>query len=443
MGGNALVPLVMFGWIPLVLYLFTRYPPQKALVTGFVIAWLFLPVAEFKIPGIPGYNKMTAISYGILLATVIYDSPRLQTFKFHWVDIPMAVWLVCPFITSNVNGLGPYDGFSMMQSQIATWGLPYYLGRIYLNNLGGLRQLAIAIFMGGLAYVPLCWLESRIYTSLMGIIYGVSTGRDAAQSFRYGGYRPQLFMEHGLMLGVWMMTACLMGVALWKTGIIKRLWNQPMGVWMAILILTFIICRSTGAYVLFLVGVLALFLAWQFRTSIILWVLVLGIFYYLYLGVSGTFPNKQIVATMSQMFNADRVASVQFRFDNEEILGAKARQQMIFGWGGFGRSRVFNERGEDISVTDSLWIIVFGINGVVGLISVFSSLLLPVLSFCIRFPARLWSHPLFAPPAALAIGIAAYSLDCVLNAMVNPIFILASGGIAGIVAAKDKDLIKG
>lgn len=194
---------------------------------------------------------------------------------------------------------------------------------------------------------------------------------------------------------------------------------------------------------MFLVGVLALFLAWQFRTSIILWVLVLGIFYYLYLGVSGTFPNKQIVSTMSQMFNADRVSSLQFRFDNEEILSAKARQQMVFGWGGFGRSRVSNEMGEDISVTDSLWIIVFGINGAVGLASVFSSLLLPVLAFCIRFPARLWAHPLFAPAAALSMGIAAYSLDCVLNAMVNPIFILASGGIAGVVAAKDKDLVKG
>lgn len=46
MGGNALVPIVMFGWIPVVFYIFLRYPAQRAVIISFIFAWLFLP-AEF------------------------------------------------------------------------------------------------------------------------------------------------------------------------------------------------------------------------------------------------------------------------------------------------------------------------------------------------------------------------------------------------------------
>lgn len=433
MGGNVLVPIVMFGWIPVVFYIFLRYPAQRAVVVSFIFAWLFLPVADIKFPGIPDYSKMTATSYGVLLATAVYDSDRFKSFRFSWIDIPILCWcVVSPIMSSTTNDLGTHDAISSALSQTVIWGVPYFLGRIYLNNLVGLRQLAIGIFVGGLIYIPFIWYENRTFSSLHKTVYGLDTGRDLAQSFRLGGYRAQVFMEHGLMLGVWMMTACIMGVVLWRMGIIKRIWNQPIGFWMAILLITFISSRSTGAYNLFLMGTLALFIAWWFRNSILLWFITTGICLYLFLGASGSFPNKQIIATLSQVFPQDRIESLQFRFDNEEILGIKARQRMAFGWGGFGRNRVFNEVGEDISVTDSLWIIAFGINGLFGLISLTASILLPVLAFCVRYPARMWSNPAIAPAAALAVCVCLYMLDSVLNAMVNPIFMLAAGGIAGL-----------
>jgi hypothetical protein len=431
--GNAIVPLMMYSWIPVVFYIFLRYPAQRAIIISFIFAWLFLPVASFPLPGLPDYTKMSATSYGILLATAVYDSSRFASFKFSWIDVPMLLWCtVSPFMSSITNDLGPYDGFSAALNQTVTWGIPYFLGRLYLGNLTGLKQLAIGLFIGGLIYVPFCWYESRTFTSLHLTLYGMDTGRDMSQSIRLGGFRPQVFLEHGLMLGVWMLTACIMGIVLWKTGSIKRLWNQPMGLWMTILLLTFVIARSTGAYNLFLLGVLILFVAWRFRNVLLIWLLVGGICWYLYMGVVGIFPNKPIVATLSQVFNEERVQSVKFRFDNEEILGIRARERMVFGWGGFGRNRVFNEIGEDISITDSLWIIAFGVNGLFGLISMTAAILLPTLAFCVRYPARLWSNPNIAPAAALAVCVVLYMLDCVLNAMVNPIFMLAAGGLAGV-----------
>jgi len=113
-------------------------------------------------------------------------------------------------------------------------------------------------------------------------------------------------------------------------------------------------------------------------------------------------------------------------------LGARARESVMFGWGGFARNRVFDEYGKDISITDSLWIIVFGLQGAYGLAALTASILLPVISFCIRYPARLWLHPMVAPAAALAVCIALYMFDSVLNAMTNPIFMLAAGGLATV-----------
>ncbi len=430
---SPLVPLVMFGWIPAVLYVFIRFPAQRALVVSFIVAWLFLPIAEYKLPGIPGYTKMSATCYGILLATIIYDVGRFRSFRPGWLDLPMLIWCVCPFASSIANDLGPYDGISATLAQIVTWGVPYFLGRIYLNNLTGLRQLAIGIFTGGLIYVPLCLFELRMSPNLHLWVYGFSPRSDFSQTIRYGGYRPTVFMEHGLMVGVWMMAATLIGIWLWRTKVIKQLWGIPINWLVVVLLITFVLVKSTGAYTLLVLGLIILFVARWFRTAFPMLLLIVGISSYLYLGAIGNFPSAKIVSYMSQVFDQDRVGSLEFRFNNEEILGEKARQKMIFGWGGFGRNRVHNEFGKDIGVTDSLWMIVFGTKGIVGLSSLTASLLLPVSFFWLRYPASSWSHPKVAPAAALAVALTLYMLDCVLNAMVNPIFALICGGISGLV----------
>jgi hypothetical protein len=438
--GNALVPIIMFGWIPVVLYLFARFPAQRAVVISFVIAWMFLPLADFKIPGIPIYDKMSATCYGILLATFIFDVERFKTFRLSWIDIPMVVWCLCPFATSLSNELGIYDGFSSTFGQIVTWGIPYFLGRIYLNDLAGLRQLAIAIFIGGLVYIPFCLFEMKFFQTVHGIVYGFSPALDWPVVVRYGVFRPIVFMTTGLMVGVWLMAAALIGLILWRTKVLKDLWNIPIGFLVGLLCLTLVLSRATGATYLLFIAIALLLVVKRFRTPILFWILIGYMGIYLSLGVSGDFPRKEIVQAVATVSDADRVSSLDFRFMNEEILSAKARQQLVFGWGGFGRNRVYDKEGRDITVTDSLWIIAFGIYGVVGLVSLFSALLVPVIGFCTRFPTKLWFHPQLAPATAIATGLMMYAYDCVVNAMVNPIFTLAAGGIAGLVVSEGQTI---
>lgn len=425
------VPIVMFLWIPVVLYLFSRFPARKAVIVSFLGAWLFLPQASLTLPSIPDYDKISATCYGILLATFIFDVGRFRTFKFGWVDVPMAIWCFCPFISSMTNDLGPYDGFSTLLDQTMSWGVPYFLGRIYFNTLDGLRQLAMGIFIGGLVYVPLCLIEVRISPQLHRIVYG-DFPHSFAQTIRDGGYRPNVFMESGLMLSAFMMAATLIGIWFWQSGVVKQIWNIPISWLVWTLIITFALLKSYGAYSLFIVGVGTLFIAKQFRTALPVFLLIIGMGVYLYVNAgTETYSSDQLIAYLSDIFPPDRIQSYIFRLNNEEILVDHARERFIFGWGGWSRSRVVIDEFGGMTVQDSLWVIALGQFGVVGLVSCFASMLSPVIAlFSTRYPASLWFNRKVAAAAALAVIITLYMVDCILNAMINPIYILACGGIA-------------
>ena len=444
--GSPQAQFVLVIWPVVVCFLFMQLPKQRAVIVSFLIAWLFLPHRTyFVFLGLPDYERISATCYSIFLATMIFDSQRLQSFKLGWLDIPMLVWCFCPLPSSLVNGLGLYDGVSQTLSQVVTWGFPYYLGRIYLNDLAGLRQMAITMFTGGLIYAPLCILETLISPQLHRIVYGYHPRADFSQNIRYGGYRPTVFMEHGLEVGVWMLAACMIGVWLWQAGVLKQFWKVPMIIIIPGLIVTFIMVKSTGAWGLFAIGLMVMFSAKWLRSGLLLWLLLGLIVFYLYMGVTGGFHGDDIVDFISQVINSDRAQSLEFRFDNEELLGDRAREQMVWGWGGWGRNRVreYNWAGEleDITVTDSLWIIAFGDRGVIGLFGLFGSFLFPVLLFCgFRYKPQTWFHPKVAPAAVLSVVLALYLFDCLLNAMVNPIYTLVCGGLVGLLLRPPESL---
>jgi hypothetical protein len=242
-------------------------------------------------------------------------------------------------------------------------------------------------------------------------------------------------------VGVWMMTAALIGVWLWQTGTLKKFQGQSIKTLAIVLTIAFFLCRSTGAYSLFGIALFILFSAKWFRTSLPLLFVIGYISFYLYIAASGQFSSKDVMGVINPIFGEERAGSLKFRFDMEEILGDKARQKFLFGWGDSGGNRVYNGYGQDISVTDSLWIIEFGTNGAVGLVSLFSSFLLPVVVFAtLKYPARTWSNPKVAPAAVLGVAVTMYMFDCVLNAMTNPIFALIVGGISGLVLKAPESL---
>ena len=429
---SALVPIALFGWIPTVLAIFLRRPPQQAVLISFMGAWLLLPEAEYELSGIPDYTKMSATCLGILGACALFDWKRLRQVRLQGYDFPLLLWCMSPLPSSLSNGLGLYDGLAQSLDQIFTWGLPYLVGRLYFTDATGLRALALAIVIGGLAYVPLCLIEIRLSPQLHRLVYGYHQ-HQFAQSMRGGGFRPTVFMEHGLMVGMWMATASLLAVWLWAMQGLRRISLPAIGRVsfagpLMILLVTTVLCKSYGALALLCVGLATLFVSRALGTRAILATLLLVPPLYCVTRSAGIFEGRGLVETAAGI-DLERAESLAFRLRNEDLLVEKALQRPVFGWGGWSRARVYDWKGEDVSTTDGQWVVALGDRGIFGLTMFLAALLTPALRTFAHAPARRWREPGIGAGVGLAMVLVLYAVDSLLNAMKNPVFVLIAGGL--------------
>lgn len=442
--GNMLVPLAMAGWVPVVALFFKYFRAKQAAALSFVLGWMFLPVAKIPMKGLPDITKVTLSCVAILLGAWIYDRSRLLGFKPHPVDIPMALWCTCPLLSSVANGLGVYDGLSESMYQCFTWGLPYFIARIYFSDLEGLNTLALSVFIGGLIYIPFCLEEIAMSPQLHRLTYGYHQ-HSFLQTMRGGGFRPMVFMEHGLMVAMWMISAGTIGLWLTASGLIPaKLRLVPLGkfmlkipAWILLLPLaiTIVLMKSAGAFFLFILGIGTLFLSSKWKTTLLVWLLIAIPPAYITTRSTDFWTGENLSAFVGDKLSPRAGQSLQFRFDNEKILAEKALEGTFFGWGGWNRSRVFDEYGKDISVTDGLWIITLGTRGVYGLFLLTLILLLPVLLLVIKVRPEQWRSKEWASVSAMTMLLLLYSIDSLPNGMVNPVFMLFNGGICGLLSS--------
>src|SRR5688572_3893178 len=190
----SLVELALYGWVPVCLLLFGVLKPRHAVIASYLGAWLFLPMASFRVASLPDISKVTIASLGVMLGVAFFDPNKFLSFRFRWFDLPMLAWCLTPFASSMANGLGWWDGCSAIVQQLALWGFPYFIGRVYFTDWESFRELAVGLFIGGLIYVPLCLFEIRFSPVLHKRIYGYYQ-HSFIQHVRAGGYRPMVFMQ--------------------------------------------------------------------------------------------------------------------------------------------------------------------------------------------------------------------------------------------------------
>jgi hypothetical protein len=427
--------LVLYAWIPAVLFLFTVLRPRHAVITAFIGGWLFLPVFGIDLKGFPPYTKVSATAYGVLFGALLFDTDRLASFRPRWFDLPIALWCIAPLFASLSNKIGAdggwYDGLSASLSEIVMWGIAYFLGRVYFSDWEGIRELAIGVFIGGLLYVPLCLVEMRLSPQLHRWSYGYHQ-HSFGQQKRAGGYRPMVFLQHGIACAMWMTTASIVGVWLWATGALKRVWFVPTWLLVPPLVLTTLMCKSAGALVLLFVGLATFLWIRMFRNALPLLVLIAFIPAYVALRASASWSGQNLVDAASVIFSEERGRSLQTRLDAENLLTEKALQKPAFGYGRWNRNRVYDEKGKDIAITDGLWVIVLGQAGFTGLAAITTTVLLPPLLYWRRCRPRWWMHPMAAAGAAFAVLLPLHMMDNLWNAMLNPIYVLVIGGLISI-----------
>ncbi len=434
----------MLGWIPLGLWLFKRFNGRVAVIAGFLIAWGFLPVHSYSLPGLPDYSKISALSYIMLLGVFVFDRERLIRIRFSPFDLPIIVFCLSSFFSSIANGLGAYDGVSATLDKVTEWFIPYFLGRLYFTNLDDLRDLCVGLLVGGLIYIPFCMFEMVMSPRLHKIVYGFRLA-SLTQARRWGGWRPSVFMRHGLMVGMWMITASLAGLHLFKTGHLDWLAKyikvkvKPVLI-IAFLVFISILCKSTGAIMLMAVGWMVLRFSLRRGTRLPILLLMFIPILYVVMRTNGTWSGLALSDLLTNKLHMpeDRVQSMSFRFMNEDILMDKAFQQPLFGWGGWKRSFVFNEVGEPVSVPDGLWIVVLGQNGLTGLVSMLTTMLLPQWLFLKRFATAEWKNSSLVALGLLPVVLLSlYMIDGLLNDMFNPLVMMLAGAVTGLYLNKN------
>ena len=422
---NMFASVILLAWLPIIVIVYNMLPPKKAVIYLFVFSWLFLPNGGYALPGLPDYTKMSATVVGVLLCTVAFDFGRLISIRPRWFDVPVLIWTFGAFVTALVNGLTPYDAISATTVELMDYGFPYLVGRAYMTDADSLKELTEAIAIGGLCYIPFCLFEIRFSPILSATIYGIS----AWEGTRFGGFRPKVFFHNGLTLANWMMNASLISCILWHSGALKSIRGFGFGKLVLALLTTTVLCKSTGATCLLAFGLIIYWVTMWIKKPILIWVIIAISPIYCVTRTFEIWSGMQVVDAARATVGDERADSFLYRLNMERQLADRALERPIFGWGQFNRFQVTDATGKTVTVPDGYWIIAFGTQGAIGLVSFLCIFLLPMVVTLRRYPMATWRDPAVVPIVGLALMLVLTMIDCLSNALLMPIFPMAMAGI--------------
>lgn len=191
-----------------------------------------------------------------------------------------------------------------------------------------------------------------------------------------------------------------------------------------------IINKSFGALLLgIFIGAASYFLKYR-RLVTILAISGLVIIAYPALRGAGLIPVDRFAAIIADQ-SEDRAGSFQIRINNEEKLLEKSERKPFFGWGTWGRGRVYSTDWQgidvDTTVADGAWIIIISSFGWIGYIACFGLLAYPTFrAFRYRRQFSL-SGPCVTLLAVLVINL----FDLLPNASLSPLTWLIAGALSG------------
>ncbi|MCB1395491.1 MAG: O-antigen ligase family protein [Rhodobacteraceae bacterium] len=454
--GNTTALLALLGW-PLVTVLFFRLmPKERALIWTILGAYMFLPqVSAIDLPVVPALNKETIPNLMAFAACMVVLGRMPELWPRGWPGrILLALFIVSPAITVLTNlepirfgidrfgtmtlvdanalevwglpGLRIYDSVSALAQQ-AFLMLPFFLARDLLRSEEAIREIVLALIVAaGIYALPMLW-EVRFSPQLHTRLYGFFQ-HDFAQAMRNGGFRPFVFMPHGLWVAFFAFM-CTMAAAAWLRMSDRSVAGRNL-LMVGFMFGLVVICKSMGALVFTLVFVpVILLMKPRFHLALAA-VLVSLVLAYPMLRGSGLVPTERIIATVTDI-NTERAESLDYRFTNEDRILTHVEDKPFFGWGGWGRFMVYDPAtGESQSIVDGQWIITIGHYGWLGFIAMFGLLALPVLS--------LWWHARKpeAPPVPISVStlslmLAVNMVDMLPNATLIPFTWLIAGALLG------------
>ena len=388
---NELAKLMLYAWAPLSIFLFSRYPAPLAASISIVGASALLPSGfALDLPPLPPLDRDAIAGLASLMGCAIfglrYLQARLPGTGLELLAVLMVLGALGTAIANqdavaiggrNFGGLRLYDGVVAAIAVVLGILVPFYVGRAVFRRAADLKVLLVVFAVGGLAYSVLVLWEVRMSPHIHDSLYGYQPAlfRMSRRGVLWG-WRPMVFVGHGISLTMLVLSCTMAAGALWRAR--TRFLGFTGKVATPYLFGVLFACQSLGslAYATFALPVLA----WlrPRAQSMVLTAIALIVLTYPVSRAADVFPTDTLVDVAGRV-SEDRAASLQFRFTNEDILIDHALERPLFGWGGFGRNRVYTEAGRRAVVTDGYWIILFGISGAVGFVCAFGILAIPTL----------------------------------------------------------------
>lgn len=445
---NIIAYIMLFFWPVISWGFFRAFDIPKAVILTVILGYLFLPVEPaIDLPLLPPLDKafvpsLTALAFAWLLSSketakddisarrAASASTTSAHMRANTANIALEPWrkprrksrtnlMILGLIglifwgcwltyaanttaielpEENLPALRPYDAASMALS-IAVQLLAFWVARTHLRTPQAQITLLRVFVFSALAYSLLALIELRLSPQLNNWIYGFFP-HEWRQHIRNGGYRPIVFLTHGLRVGMFL-TLGILSAALLARVSEKRARRGWLAACLWLLVILFL-SKNLGA-VLITVILLPVILFFSPRLQILTAaaVSVLVLFYPIGRGTD-YIPVERMVAAMEAL-SPERASSFQYRLDNEAILLERANLKPLTGWGGYNRSRVFDEWGKDISTVDGQWILIIGTYGWIGFLGQFGLLCLPALLMW-RMRKRLKVDLLLTGSAVLLAG---------------------------------------
>jgi hypothetical protein len=435
-------PLVaLLLWVPLILLIFRRVPVRLALLINFVGGWAILPAANYVDKSVEFpyqilgtslesdyfFTKATILGFTGILAVFLFDRSAFRRFQLTVWDLAMGMWLIAPILSAIANPDNMKEGFIGELYQLLAWGSPYLIGRLYFTDTQSLRLAAKALVIGGLAYIPICIFEIFRGPQLYAFLYGYEPFRWTGAN-RFIGFRPIGLLENGNQLGIWMATASLIALWLWRRKTAKDILGIPILIVAIALFVVTILCQSTGAILLLLALAPFVFVDPRHLSRTVTIVLVLGILAFAALRIVNVVSIRDLVKenatahAISDYMKSIGKDSLGWRLSQDERHIDTALYEPILGYGQWDWWRDGFERPW------SLWLLVFGMYGGVGLVSLEALLLIPALRV-VWFPLARSDIGYTNMRHTLSAAVLISAIDSLLNSAIILPLLLVIGGM--------------
>ncbi|MFV0245146.1 MAG: hypothetical protein ACK5IB_09035 [Qingshengfaniella sp.] len=439
---NSLAYLALISWPIIGLSFFATMPTARALLCTLFGGYLLLPpVANIDPPLIPTLDK-----FSITNLTVLFGCLFVAREKFRLgYGLPIILLLLIAFVASPivtvinnseplifprgfVPGLRMYDAISALMAQCITI-IPFFLGRFYFGSEAGHRQILFAFMVAGLAYALPMLVEIRLSPQLNIWVYGFFQ-HEFGQMMRGGGFRPIVFLDHGLLVALLAAFSAASAAGLRRDGVVAS--RAMLTLTMGFLYVMLVLCKSLASllYGTFLLPAIT-FLKVRRQIQIAAVFALIALSFPVLRG-SGYVPVDAMLER-AEAVSAERAQSLWFRFMNEDNLLARAAEKPAFGWGLWGRNQIRDPvTGHMTSVTDGRWVIVIGTWGWLGYLAEFGLLCGPLLMLAWR-ARKLPDVALPTCTGAMALILGINLADLLPNAPLRPYTWLMTGAILGFV----------